>query len=150
MDIRSGKIKGPEIQEKIEAVRRDLKRDTQFTDVRSMGAGQFAVKYKRTENLAANPGLITFIRRNARIIDIDSRVNGCVNIVVQVPNPDKLQPLAEAGLLVRGSLQVLSDMRVVGGHNATASYEDKNTGWTVYDWIIDGTRVFYPQITSQR
>jgi hypothetical protein len=89
MDIRSGKVKGPEIQEKSKSIRRDLKRDTQFTDVRSLGAGQFAVRYKRTGNLAANPGLITFIRRNARLIDIDSRTNGRVGIVVQIPNPDK-------------------------------------------------------------
>ncbi|MBN2751851.1 MAG: hypothetical protein JXQ84_04005 [Rhodospirillaceae bacterium] len=150
MDIRTGKVKGPEIQEKIEAIRRDLKRDTQFTDVRSLGAGQFAVKYRRTGNLAANSGLITFIRRNERIIDIDSRVNGRVSVVAQTPNPDKLEPLAEAGLFVRGSLRVMSNMRVIGKPDAAAIYEDTESGWTVYDWVIDGTRSIYPTIVFQR
>ncbi|WP_337995573.1 hypothetical protein [Oleispirillum naphthae] len=150
IDIRNGKLKGPEIQEKIEAVRRDLKRDTQFTEVRSLGAGQFAVKYRRTGNLAANTGMMTFIRRNARILDIISETNGRVTVAAQTPNRDKLQPLAEAGLMVRGSLRLATDMRVVAKPNATAAYEDKESGWTVYDWIIDGTKPVYPFAVFQR
>jgi len=150
MDIRDGKVKGAEIQEKIEAVRRDLKRDSQFVDVRSRGAGQFAVKYRRTGNLAANTGMMTFIRRNARIMDISSDTHGRVTLAAQTPNPDKLKPLADAGLLVRGSLRLMTNMRPVGTPNATATYEDKESGWTVYDWIIDGSRAVYPYAVFQR
>jgi len=150
VDIRNGKLKGPAIQEKIEAVRRDLKRDTQFTEVRSLGAGQFAVKYRRTGNLAANTGMMTFIRRNERILDIISETNGRVTVAAQTPNQDKLKPLAEAGLMVRGSLRLATDMRVVVKPNATATYEDKESGWTVYDWIIDGTKPVYPLGVFQR
>jgi hypothetical protein len=150
MDIRDGRVKGPEIQDKIESIRKDLKRDPQFLDVRSLGAGQFAVKYKRTGNLATNTGLITFVRRNARIIDIDSRANGRVGVMAQTPNAEKFKPLADAGLTIRGSLRVMSDMRLAGPHNATAVYADKESGWTVYDWIIDGSKPVFPEIVFQR
>ncbi len=149
-DIRSGKVKGPEIQEKVESIRRDLKRDPQFTDVRSLGAGQFMVKYKRTGNLASSIGLITFIRRNARIIDIDNRANGRVAILVQTPNPEKFKLLNDAGLMIRGSLRVMSELRLAGPHNAGAVYEDKASGWTVYDWIIDGSQPVFPEIVFRR
>jgi len=150
IDARAGKLKGAALQEKIEAVRHDLKRDTQFTEIRSLGAGQFAVKYRRTGNLAAHPGMMTFLRRNARMLEIISEANGRVTVEAQTPNQDKLIPLADAGLMVRGSLRLMTNLRLVGKANATAVYEDKESGWTVYDWIIDGTKPVYPRAVFQR
>ncbi len=150
MDLRSGKLSGKAAQDKIEIIRRDLARDTQFTNIRSLGNGQFAVTYKRTGNLATRAGLITFIRRNARILEIDSRPDGKVTVKANTPNMDKARPLAEAGLLIRGSLRVMSELRLMGQHNATAVYKDPNTDWIVYDWIIDGTKPVYPLIQFRR
>jgi len=150
MGIRDGSIKGKEARDRIEIIRRDLKRDTQFTDVRSLGTGQFHIKYKRTGNFATKAGLITFVRRNARILDIDSRANGIVTIKAYTPNMDKARPLAEAGLLIRGSLRVMTDLPLIGKHNATAVYKDKNTGYVVYDWIFEGDRPIYPKIKFRR
>jgi len=149
-DLREGKLRGQAARDKIEIIRRDLARDTQFTEVRSLGTGQFFVKYKRTGNLATKAGLITFIRRNARILDIDSRPGGKVTVKAHTPNMDKAKPLAEMGLLVRGSLRVMTDMRLMGRHNATAVYEDPNSDFVVYDWILDGTRPVYPFIQFRR
>lgn len=149
-EIVSGKVSGAEAQEKIELIRRDLQRDDQFTSIRSMGRGQFAVTYHRTGNFVANPGMVTFVRRNSRILSIDARPDGSVKVFVETPNMDKARPLAEAGLLVRGSLRVISNMRVVGTPNVTASYKDPDDSWSVYDWELDGTRPAYPEIDFRR
>ena len=149
-EIVSGKVSGAEAQEKIELIRRDLQRDDQFTSIRSMGRGQFAVTYHRTGNFVANPGMVTFVRRNSRILSIDARPDGSVKVFVETPNMDKARPLAEAGLLVRGSLRVISNMRVVGTPNVTASYKDPDDNWSVYDWELDGTRPAYPEIDFRR
>lgn len=150
VDAVNGKISGKELQDKIEIVRRDIKRDPQFTYVRSMGRGQFEVKYTRTGNLNVRTGYVTFVRRNANILSIDNRPNGHVVVEAQTPNMDKLQPLADAGLLVRGSLRVYSELPVVGQSNATAIYSDAASGWTAYDWVFDGTRPLFPRIEFQR
>lgn len=150
MEIANGTLAGADAQQKIEGIRRDLARDRQFTSIRSIGRGQFAVQYRRTGNLAANPGLITFVRRNAKILNIDARPNGSVTVYAETPNIDKARPMAEAGLLVRGSLRVISDMRVADPGNPSAVYPDQTSGWTVYDWILDGTRPTYPRIVFQR
>ena len=150
MEIARGEVTGDAIQEKIEAIRRDIKRDPQFTYVRSIGRAQFEVRYKRTGNFAATPGMVTFVRRNAKIFNIDARADGTVTVYAETPNIDKLRPMAEAGLLVRGTLRVISDMRVVNPGNPTAVYSDKDSDWTVYDWIIDGTKPVYPQIVFHR
>jgi hypothetical protein len=150
MQIVRGEVTGDAVQEKIEAIRHDIKRDPQFTNVRSMGRGQFAVSYKRTGNLVANPGMVTFVRRNAKIFNIDARADGTVTVYAETPNIDKARPMAEAGLLVRGTLRVISDMRVVDPGNPTAVYSDKDSDWKVYDWILDGTKPIYPQIVFHR
>jgi len=150
MDLREGKLSGDAAQDRIEIIRRDLKRDTQFTNIRSLGNGQFDVKYRRTGSLSSGTGLITFVRRNARILEIDSRPNGKVTVKASTPNIDKARYLAQAGLLVRGSLRVMTNLRLIGNHNATAVYQDPNSDWTVYDWIIDGKKPVYPFIQFRR
>lgn len=150
MEIVRGDVTGAAAQEKIEAIRRDIKRDPQFTYVRSVGRGQFDVRYKRTGNFVATSGMVTFVRRNAKIFNIDARADGSVTVYAETPNMDKLRPMAEAGLLVRGTLRVISDMRVVDPGNPTAVYSDKDSDWKVYDWILDGTRPVYPQIVFHR
>lgn len=150
MDIVAGKYTQTEAQEKIEVIRRDLKRDDQFTSIRSIGRGQFDVTYRRTGNFVATPGMVSFVRRNARILNIDARKDGSITVFAETPNMDKARPMAEAGLLVRGSLRVISNMRVVGAPNANATYKDPNGEWTVYDWILDGTAPAYPEITFRR
>ncbi len=150
MQIVRGEVTGDAAQEKIEAIRRDIKRDPQFTSVRSMGRGQFAVQYKRTGNFVATPGMVTFVRRNAKIFNIDPRDDGSVTVYTETPNIDKARPMAEAGLLVRGTLRVISDMRVVDPGNPSAVYSDKESDWKVYDWILDGTKPVYPQIVFHR
>lgn len=150
MQIVRGEVAGDAAQEKIEAIRRDIKRDPQFTNVRSMGRGQFAVSYKRTGNIVATPGMVTFVRRNAKIFNIDARADGTVTVYAETPNIDKARPMAEAGLLVRGTLRVISDMRVVDPGNPTSVYSDKDSDWKVYDWILDGSKPVYPQIVFHR
>lgn len=150
MQIVRGEVSGDAAQEKIEAIRNDIKRDPQFTSVRSMGRGQFAVQYKRTGNFVATAGMVTFVRRNAKIFNIDARDDGTVTIYAETPNIDKARPMAEAGLLVRGTLRVISDMRVVDPGNPSAVYSDKDSDWKVYDWILDGTKPVYPKIVFRR
>lgn len=150
MDIVAGKYTQAGAQEKIEAIRRDLKRDDQFTSIRSIGRGQFDVAYRRTGNFVATPGMVSFVRRNARILNIDARANGSVTVFAETPNIDKARPMAEAGLLVRGSLRVISNMRVMGASNANATYKEPDGEWTVYDWILDGTAPTFPEIVFRR
>ncbi len=150
MQIVRGEVSGDAAQEKIEAIRNDIKRDPQFTSVRSMGRGQFAVQYKRTGNFVATARMVTFVRRNAKIFNIDARDDGTVTIYAETPNIDKARPMAEAGLLVRGTLRVISDMRVVDPGNPSAVYSDKDSDWKVYDWILDGTKPVYPKIVFRR
>lgn len=150
MEIARGEVSGDAAQEKIEAIRRDIKRDTQFSNVRSIGRGQFAVQYRRTGNFVATPGMVTFVRRNAKIFNIDARADGTVTVYAETPNIDKARPMAEAGLLVRGTLRVISDMRVVDAGNPTSTHADKDSNWKVYDWILDGSAPVYPKIVFQR
>jgi len=145
MKIRTGELSGAELRKKVEEVRADLKRDPQFTEIRSLGGGQFAVKYYRTGNFGSKPAFISFVRRSSQLMSLESR-DRILTVAAQTPNPEKAKPLQEAGLMIRGSLRVFSQLPVVGEPGAMAVFPDKASGWTAYDWYIDGTKPVYPKI----
>jgi len=146
-DIREGKLSQAEIAEKVESIRRDLERYSEFTQVDDEGAGRFRVFYQGTGHIQGDE-TVYFLRSNARIIALISRADGVLVVRTHAITDDNRQRLLAAGLDSRGKMRVTTD-RPVLSHNADARTEGPQ-GFVYYDWVIKGLNDEPPRIVLAR
>lgn len=146
-DLREGRVTQADLPEKMVVLERDLVRDRSFSDVRATGPGTFSVEYNRVGKLA-RPDLVTFVRRNARIITMQTDEDGLVSLsasqAIKLIPPETIE---QAGLNSRGLLRVTTNARVLE-HNAD-SVRPGPQGFMLYDWKINGVRGQEPRMKAQ-
>ncbi|GAA0569698.1 hypothetical protein [Caenispirillum bisanense] len=146
-DLREGRVTQAELPEKMAVLERDLARDGSFSTVRAIGPGAFTVEYNRIGKLA-RPDLVTFVRRNARIISLQTDEQGVVSMTasqaIKLIPPEAIE---QAGLNSRGLLRVTTNARVLD-HNAD-SVRPGPQGFMLYDWKINGVRGQEPRLKAQ-
>lgn len=147
-DLRMGKVTEADIPEKQEVLKRDLTRDGNFSKVESIGTARFAVEYNRFGKLNW-PDLVTFVRRNARIISMETDPeSGTVSIrgsqAIKMIDPATIERI---GMTSRGLLRVTTDADVME-HNAD-SVRQGPQGYTLYDWKINGVRGQEPYLKAR-
>ncbi len=146
-DLREGRVTQADLPEKMVVLERDLARDRSFSDVRATGPGTFSVEYNRVGKLA-RPDLVTFVRRNARIITMQTDEDGLVSLsasqAIKLIPPETIE---QAGLNSRGLLRVTTNARVLE-HNAD-SVRPGPQGFMLYDWKINGVRGQEPRMKAQ-
>lgn len=146
-DLREGKITEAELPERIEVLRRDLARDSNFSTVKVARPGTFAVEYNRIGRLG-RPDLVTFVRRNARVISMQTDETGMVTVTgsqaIKMIQPETIE---RAGLNSRGLFRITTNAPVIE-HNAD-SVRQGPQGYLLYDWNINGVRGQEPHLVAR-
>lgn len=145
-DIQKHNIPDAEIPVKIAEIQKDLQRDSSFKKVESEGNGRFKVEYQREGHLAASD-MVTFVRRNAIIIQIVAKPDGTVVVNGHTMKPSEAQAATTLGLDVQGEFRIIAD-GMVKEHNASAV---KPFGrYQVYIWTIQNSFSPPPHFVMQR
>ncbi|MEO5374638.1 MAG: hypothetical protein H7840_10210 [Alphaproteobacteria bacterium] len=136
-DIRDRKLSPKEAAEKIAGIEHDLKRDSGFKEIRSLGNGQFRVRYDRQGRFTRGESeMITFVRRNALILYVKMDKNNRVTIAGNMPQGDRARDLVRLGLGVNGQLRVTTGAYVSESNAQTVG---KHGPFRTYDWQIKPT-----------
>ncbi len=145
-DIQKHTLSNAEIPGKIAEIQKDLQRDSSFKKVESLGNGRFKVEYQRQGHLAASD-MVTFVRRNAIIIQIVAKPDGSVVVNGHTMKPSEAQAATTLGLDVQGEFRIIAD-GMVKEHNASAV---KPFGrYQVYIWTIQNSFSPPPHFVMQR
>ena len=145
-DIQRGNVPASEIAAKVEEIRKDLARDPSFKTVESAGQGKFHVTYERQGHLQPND-LVTFVRRNAIIIQLKATPDGKVSLDGATIKPSDANQGVQMGLSLQGEFRLVTDAQVLS-HNAskTTLYQ----GYPVYIWTIENAFSPAPHLVMQR
>jgi hypothetical protein len=143
VEIASGKLSPEAIKEKTDLIVRDLKRDSAFTEVVSLGRAHFRVKFKR-EDRAKESMLFTFIRRNAVILTAKWVKDGTVLITGTPLGTDEAVRIRQAGLQINGTLKVVSDYPRILENNSQTQNKVGFNG--IYTWKITDPTAPMPKI----
>ena len=145
-DIQRGTVPQDEIPGKIEEIRKDLARDPAFKTVESLGQGRFHVTYQREGHLAATD-LVTFVRRNAIILQLHATPDGKVSLDGAAIKPGDANEAVAMGLALKGEFRLITDAQVLS-HNA--SKVTLYQGYPVYIWTIENAFSPAPHLVMQR
>ena len=145
-DIQRGNVPADQIPVKIAELEADLKRDSGFKSVESVGNGRFHVTYMREGHLQPTD-LVTFVRRNAIILQLKASPDGKVALDGAAIKPSDANAATAMGLTIQGEFRLVTTAQVLS-HNATKTtlYE----GYPVYIWTIDNTFSPFPHLVMQR
>ena len=145
-DIQRGNVPADQIPAKIEEIRKDLARDPAFKTVESLGQGRFHVVYQREGHLQATD-LVTFVRRNAIILQLHATPDGRVSLDGAPIKPTEANEVTAMGLTVSGEFRLVTNAQVLS-HNATKTtlYQ----GYPVYIWTIENAFSPFPHLVMQR
>ena len=145
-DIQRGNVPAGEIPGKIEELRKDLARDPSFKTVESLGQGRFHVVYQREGHLAATD-LVTFVRRNAIVLQLHATPDGKVALDGATIKPSDANAAVSMGLSLQGEFRLITDAQVLS-HNA--SKVTLFQGYPVYIWTIENAFSPAPHLVMQR
>ena len=145
-DIQRGTVASDEIPKKIEEIRQDLARDPAFKSIESLGQGRFHVTYQREGHLQATD-LVTFVRRNAIILQLHATPDGRVALDGAAIKPSDANEAVAMGLALEGEFRLITDAQVLS-HNANkvTLYQ----GYPVYIWTIENAFSPAPHLVMQR
>lgn len=145
-DIQRGNVPADEIPKKIEEIRKDLARDPAFKTVESLGQGRFHVTYQREGHLQPTD-LVTFVRRNAIILQLHATPDGKVALDGATIKPTEANEAVAMGLALQGEFRLITDAQVLS-HNA--SKVTLYQGYPVYIWTIENAFSPAPHLVMQR
>jgi len=145
-DIERGTVPADEIPKKIEEIRQDLARDSNFKSIESLGQGRFHVAYEREGKLQGTD-LVTFVRRNAIILQLHATPDGKVALDGAAIKPSDANEATAMGLSLQGEFRLVTDAQVLS-HNANkvTLYQ----GYPVYIWTIENAFSPAPHLVLQR
>lgn len=145
-EIQQNKLPADQIPGKIAEIEQDLRRDSHFKTVQSIGSGRFKVDYEREGRLEKSD-MVTFVRRNAIIIQIVAKPNGQIVINGNTLKPSDAQAATTMGVDVSGEFRIVTD-GLVKEHNASTV---KPFGrYFVYIWTIQNAFSPAPHFVMMR
>lgn len=131
--IEKGGLTQSETAAQVKSVTEDLARDKGFEQISYTDRGSFHVRYKHVGNILTEK-TFTFVRVNARLLSMERRSDGKIDIYGDKPNTADAERIAATGLVMRGQLRIQTEGEVVQ-QNATEVIEASPA---VYIWRIDG------------
>ena len=108
---------------------------------------RFQVQYDRRGTFTKTQ-VISFVRRNARIFQLQATENGEVRFTGRGASDLQAQQLEDIGLRTRGLLRIVTDAPV-SEHNATSVRPAPMPGYVMYDWRMESFRQPAPKLTLQ-
>jgi hypothetical protein len=136
-----GQMSQEESTESVKVVAQDLARDKGFQEITYASNATFVVRYKRIGNIRAEKSF-TFVRLTSRLLSIESRKDGTINIFGDKPNTEDAKRIEATGIVMRGTLRIQTEAQVMR-QNATEVLQVKPA---VYVWKIDGVEKASPQL----
>jgi len=140
--LRKGQMSREESTQSVKVVGEDLARDKGFKEIAYAGDAIFVVRYKRIGNILAEKSF-TFMRINSRLLSIERRPNGTIEIFGDKPNTEDAKRIAANGIVMRGTLRIQTEAQVER-QNATDIIQ---VSPAVYVWKIDGVEKASPHLT---
>lgn len=139
--LNKGELSQQESAKQVKAVQEDLTRDKGFELVTYAGEATFAVRYKRVGNILAEKSF-TFVRLNSRLLTLERRQDGTIAIFGDKPNAEDAKRIAEAGIVMRGTLRIQTEAEVTR-QNASRVVR---VAPPVYIWEIEGVEKASPAL----
>ena len=133
--LREAKISPLEENGKVDAIRRDLIRDSAVKEFKYFKQGYFKVNWRRKGDLLRTK-MVTFLRRNATILILKYvKTTGLITVQTAPIAKANARRLRESGLDTQGQLRVKTDARVVD-HNAGRMVDGPQRGQKIYVWDV--------------
>ena len=144
-----GKIKdGPETQKTIKLYGDQLKRDSSFKEVNSLGRGRFQVKYYREGRFFGAHQMVTFISRQAPVFRLRTTEEGNFSVGGSGAGRQYASKLEAVGMTTQGLFRIVTDAEVLE-HNAQFVRKSPTPGYTMYDWKIRNFRDVPPRLIAK-
>ena len=149
-ELARGNIKDtdPEAAKSIKGYLDQLKRDSSFKEVRSIGRGRFQVRYLREGNFRGEHQMVTFVSRQAPIFRLRTTEDGRISIGGSGAGRQYAPKLQEVGLTTQGLFRVVTDAEVIE-HNAQFVRKAPTPGYTMYDWRIRSLADVPPRLIAK-
>ncbi len=152
-EIRNGDLTPEEVREKQAIIQRDLERDSHFRSIEPQGNGRFRVFYERLGRFTGTRK-VTFVRRSAEILGMETRTDGTVHIRGGGTNGRNPQELLDLRINPEGRLRIITNVPEVQQNAQKVTlgmpgYPD----YRIYDWSLDlttPTPVFIGQLLGRR
>ena len=144
-----GNIKdSPETQKTIKLYGEQLKRDSSFKEVNSLGRGRFQVKYYREGRFFGAHQMVTFISRQAPVFRLRTTEEGNISVAGSGAGRQYASKLEAVGMTTQGLFRIVTDAEVLE-HNAQFVRKSPTPGYTIYDWKIRNFRDVPPRLIAK-
>jgi hypothetical protein len=147
-EIARGEIDDEHAKKSIGMFLAQLKRDSDFKEVESMGRGRFKVRYERTGKFGGSHQTVTFVSRQEPIFRVLTTEKGTVEVNGSGQGRLYADRLEEVGLTTQGLMRVVTDMEVVA-QNAQSIRKSVTPGFTQYDWRFRSFRDLPPHFVAK-
>ncbi len=149
-ELARGNIKDtdPDAAQSIKGYLAQLKRDSSFKEVRSIGRGRFQVRYLREGNFRGEHQMVTFVSRQAPVFRLRTFEDGRISISGSGAGRQYAPKLQEVGLSTQGLFRVVTDAVVIE-HNAQFVRKAPTPGYTMYDWRIRSFADIPPRLIAK-
>ena len=132
--LRRGELNRSEERQKVETIKKDLERDSAFSEIEYERQGMFKVRWRKAGDLLHSK-MISFIRRNEKLLTLKYlKDSGEISLSGTSLSDKQAQRLADRGLAMAGTVRLRTDARVVR-HNATSVAQD-GPSWSTYTWRL--------------
>jgi hypothetical protein len=131
--IARGKIDDAHAKENERMFLEQLKRESAFKEVVSLGKGRYRVRYEREGRFAGNHQMVTFVSRQEPIFRVLTTESGNVEVNGSGQGNKYAKALEEVGLNSSGLMRITTDAEVLE-HNAQFERKSTAPGFTMYDW----------------
>jgi hypothetical protein len=128
-----GKIDDAHAKENERMFLEQLKRDSAFKEVVSLGKGRYRVRYEQVGRFAGSHQMVTFVSRQAPIFRILTTESGNVEVNGSGKGAIYAEQFNEVGIKSQGLLRIVTDATVIH-QNAQFTRASATPGFTTYDW----------------
>ncbi len=131
-DIKTKNLPIEEQTKKTAILERDLRRDSGFQEVATMGNGRFRVRYRHDDKISGT-FIYTFVRRNAAIMKVLVGKDGRASIWFDMLSPEDAKRATGLGMSINGTVKMISDLPML---ESNAQKTEQQGAAKVYIWQI--------------
>lgn len=147
-EIVKGTVTDEDAQKSIAGYLAQLKRDSSFKEVHSLGRGRFQVRYESEGRFRGAHQMVTFVNRQEPIFRLRTFEDGRISVAGSGQGKQYAERLEEVGLTTQGLFRVVTDADV-SEHNAQFVRKSPTPGYTIYDWRVRSFRDTPPHIVAK-
>ena len=147
-EIVRGKLSKEEAKSRIDGFEEQLKPDSAFKTVNSLGKARYQVRYEREGVFCGAHQMLTFVSRQGPIFRVRTFEDGRISVSGSGAGYQYAGRFEDIGLNTEGLFRVQTDAKVIK-HNAGFLRETTAAGFTIYEWRIRSFRDSVPRIFTR-